>query len=566
MRNTVTNWWSGLSIKQKMQIPVQLSLFVILLLAQRTVVQLFEARVLGDAQQKAEVSADGVLNGLNMLMINGIISQPDQRELFIHKMSASDGVRSLRIIRGDAVKAQFGDGLPAEQAKDAMDERVLAGSGLQKHYADTLLRVVVPVVARKNFRDTNCLSCHAVAEGAVLGAISIELDVTHEMQEATQLNFMLWIVQFFVQLVLYFLFDFLLRPFVNSIRSLKDDLSRMSKGDFSVDVAEFKWKDEIGSITSSVKSMNDELGKLIGEVKLSARSLSNSAQSVAFTSNMTSEGVRSQKDETSKASDSMREMVASLQESVDGAQHAMNVAESIVAEAEVAKKVVVQAINTINSLAADVQAATDVIRKLEGSSREIGSVTALITEIANQTNLLALNAAIEAARAGEQGRGFAVVADEVRKLAQRTQEATLQIRGKIDSLKTGVGNATEVMVKGREQADASVDQINNTQVALEQILQSINAIYEANAKISRSVGEQTTVATRIDGTIINISHVAEQTAFSSRNTTNEITKVAEDASYLNGLVSKFVLKEKDEPKEAVQMENAPASGVDDVFF
>jgi len=97
-------------------------------------------------------------------------------------------------------------------------------------------------------------------------------------------------------------------------------------------------------------------------------------------------------------------------------------------------------------------------------------------------------------------------------------------------------------------------------------LQSINAIYEANAKISRSVGEQTTVATRIDGTIINISHVAEQTAFSSRNTTNEITKVAEDASYLNGLVSKFVLKEKDEPKEAVQMENAPASGVDDVFF
>jgi methyl-accepting chemotaxis protein len=216
-------------------------------------------------------------------------------------------------------------------------------------------------------------------------------------------------------------------------------------------------------------------------------------------------------------------------------------------------------------LATEVKMATDVIAELEKESNDISGVTQIITEIANQTNMLALNAAIEAARAGEQGRGFAVVADEVRKLAQRTQDATSEIQKKIEALQKGVKEATLVMNKGQEQAEDSVAQINRTNQSLEQISRSIATIHAANELIASSVEEQCSIASRINDTIVNISHVAEQTSFSSSNTAVEIDKVADAAAHLHQLVEKFVVAETAKP--AAPPEPAKINtGADDVLF
>ena len=204
----MNNWWSRLSLKNKLQIPIQLILLVVMVLAQRTALDRFEDHVLDGAKQKALISADGVLNGLNMLMINGIISQAEQRELYVKKMAASDRVNELRVIRNKPVQDQFGPGLPSEQATDELDRSALQSAQVQTKLIakndQHSLRVVVPFIARKEFRGTNCLMCHMVPEGTVNGAASITLDLSDEFSLIRKANYVLWGTQIAVQFILYF--------------------------------------------------------------------------------------------------------------------------------------------------------------------------------------------------------------------------------------------------------------------------------------------------------------------------------------------------------------------------
>jgi methyl-accepting chemotaxis protein len=178
------SWWGALSLKNKLQIPIQVILLLIMVFVQRWAFDQFEHRVLQEAQQKAIVSSDGVINGLNMLMLNGIISQADQRQLFIKKMGSSAGVEELRVIRAKQVQDQFGPGLPEEQARDDMDKEAIESAKPQfKSMAEGgkhMLRAVVPFVVSTNFRGTNCLMCHQVKVGSVNGAASITLNMDEE--------------------------------------------------------------------------------------------------------------------------------------------------------------------------------------------------------------------------------------------------------------------------------------------------------------------------------------------------------------------------------------------------
>lgn len=194
---------------------------------------------------------------------------------------------------------------------------------------------------------------------------------------------------------------------------------------------------------------------------------------------------------------------------------------------------------TIEALAQEVENSAQVISRLSEDSTQIGSVLDVIRGIAEQTNLLALNAAIEAARAGEQGRGFAVVADEVRTLASRTQASTLEIQSMIERLQTDASNAVKAMQQGQVQAQQGLSQAAQAENALQTISQSVTRINDMNIQIATAAEEQSSVAEEINRNIVNISQSADATAEGAKQTASAGDELAKLAARLQNLVGQF---------------------------
>jgi methyl-accepting chemotaxis protein len=248
-------------------------------------------------------------------------------------------------------------------------------------------------------------------------------------------------------------------------------------------------------------------------------------------------GAEAQEQQTLSAATAMNEMSATVRDvSVNAADAAHSAAEAD-SEAASGQQIVTSTIDVINTLAMEVDKASEVIGNLESESESIGVVLEVIRGIAEQTNLLALNAAIEAARAGEQGRGFAVVADEVRILAQRTQESTQEIREMIEKLQAGAGEAVRVMVQGKSQAKASVDQAQKAGESLAAITKSVSSISIMNTQIARAAKEQSSVANDINMNISGIAKVSDETSSGAQEATKASEELDAIASKLSNLLS-----------------------------
>lgn len=283
----------------------------------------------------------------------------------------------------------------------------------------------------------------------------------------------------------------------------------------------------------------DAVSSAIGNSKSTAEHLLLSTEKMQAQSGYARQGVTRQQLETDQIATAINQMTATVQEVARSATDAASAANQADKEANNGKNVVSQTIKSIQTLAENVEQAANVIQKLEGDTTEIGSVLDVIKGIADQTNLLALNAAIEAARAGEQGRGFAVVADEVRTLASRTQQSTEEINKMIEKLQAGAKNAVVVMETGRLQAQNGVEQASKAGESLASITQSVATINDMNTQIAGAAEEQSKVAEEINRNVVNISQVAEETAHNVGEVADQSAELGNLAAALNAEVARF---------------------------
>ena len=324
-------------------------------------------------------------------------------------------------------------------------------------------------------------------------------------------------------------------------RPLQETLAvveRIASGDLSHNIQVTR-RDELGVLQQGIQRMGTTLRELISGIRDGVTQIASAAEELSAVTEQTSAGVNSQKIETDQVATAMHEMTATVQEVARNAEQASQAASDADGQAREGDKVVAEAIAQIERLAAEVARSTDAMSHLQQESNKIGSVMDVIKAVAEQTNLLALNAAIEAARAGEAGRGFAVVADEVRGLAQRTQKSTEEIEGLVAGLQNGTQQVANVMNNSRSLTDSSVELTRKAGASLENITRTVSNIQSMNQQIAAAAEQQSAVAEEISRSIVNVRDVSEQTATASDETAKSSVELARLGSQLQQMVSHF---------------------------
>ncbi len=500
----------------------------------------------GDRQLAVEIGLDkardvgsSYFDGINTMMLTGTL---DQKESLSRKLLAHEGVEDIRLVRAPG---HMSDDRPEDLARDELERRALGGeevSHVEEANGQRRVTVLSPIRASRNYLGTDCLSCHQVEEGTVLAAVrttysldGIDGDLRRNRIVSSLFNLVLFAIG--IALVLAVLRRIMVRPMLimqGTMHAIEEnaDLAR------SIPI---QGDDEVGRLAGSINSMLAKFRASLAQVADTSMRLSEAAGQIIAVAEQTSQAASDQLIETGQTAQFIGDLGTIAQEVDQSAVETSNA--SVEAEQQVREgtEMTRNAIGGMVTLVNEIEQTARIIEALEARSQSVSSVLDVIKGIAEQTNLLALNAAIEAARAGEAGRGFAVVADEVRKLATRSHDATGSIEDIVAQLQNEARAATEAMREARDRAETHGQRLEQSIANLDHIAARVTDIRKLNTHMAGAIQRQGSLTESGRQKVDTISEIAQRTAADAARTRDVSDDLVDLARELNGLVSRFKL-------------------------
>ncbi|HEX8950114.1 MAG TPA: methyl-accepting chemotaxis protein [Dissulfurispiraceae bacterium] len=465
-------------------------------------------------QGKKDMSAtsETVFGMMTEYMVAGTISE--RKNGFLEHMNK---MFPVRMIAGDILDKQFGRKPADEYPRDDAEREVFRTGKpvfrIEEINGEPFLRGIFPYVNVTNYMGTNCVGCHnqGAKEGDILGALSIAKSIKDTEVAVRKAQMLIAAVTVLFSLltiaVVYIISDlFLARP----LTAVKEFVESAAHKDFSKRL-NIKYHDDIGALSESILKMTGEVARAIKDVAGASSDISKNAGMLKMAIDESIDGTNRQSQQISQIATAAEEMSNTVAEIARNSITASESSNETLAAANKGKEIVVQSVEKINSAGNATQELSGMIEKLNSSITEIGEIVSVINDIADQTNLLALNAAIEAARAGEQGRGFAVVADEVRKLAERTMKATAEISGKIASVQGDSKQTALSMEKSLNYVNEGIQFMEMTKESLDTMVNSVRTAADKVSQIAASVEGQSAASEEIARSIEDISTIAKKT-------------------------------------------------------
>ncbi len=484
------------------------------------------------------------MSSLTGMMITGTIAQ---RAVFLDQIKQADNITSLKVLRSEGVSKQFGPGNAEEGGMDALEKQVMQNAKpyfqvlAANRQDEEILRAVIPVTAEKNYLGKDCLLCHTVPEGTVLGAVSMKISLDKVNKSVADFRAKIFLAAVLISIpLLAFIYLFIRRFVTKPLEEMAHGLHDIAAGEGDLTRRlKVRSSDEIGEAADLFNQVMEKFGQLVHQVNNSALQVSAAARQLALGAQQVVDSSERQRDKSAATAAAVEEMAASISTVAQNTDEVQQLSEQSLERSHQGNESISMLVGEVDQVESAVKDIAAAVNEFTRSTASIHAMTRQVKDIAEQTNLLALNAAIEAARAGEQGRGFAVVADEVRKLAEKSSQSASQIDAVTQSLAQQSVTVDQAIERGLSHLLSSQDSMETVAIVLSEANSSVNAVGSKVADVAVITERQRSTSCEVAANVEAIAAMAAENSLAVGQTAKAAQHLEQLAESLQNTVSRF---------------------------